>query len=47
MTGTIKMDGQGTAFESFMFAKVEEESGKMEWLIERIVSVPMSKEAEQ
>jgi hypothetical protein len=44
MTGTVKMDGQDTAFESFMFAKIEEESGKMEWLIERIVSVPVSKE---
>lgn len=37
MTGTIKVDGTDTFFESFMFAEVEEKSGKMEWLIERSV----------
>ncbi|KAJ7868341.1 hypothetical protein B0H14DRAFT_3441263 [Mycena olivaceomarginata] len=40
MTGTIKVDGVDTEFESFMFAKVDKERGKMEWLIER--SVPAS-----
>lgn len=37
MTGTIKVDGADTAFESFMFAQVEKESGRLEWLIERSV----------
>jgi hypothetical protein len=37
MTGTIKVDGVDTTFESFMFAKIEKQSGKMEWLIERSV----------
>ncbi|KAJ6515607.1 hypothetical protein C8R45DRAFT_213493 [Mycena sanguinolenta] len=37
MTGTIKVDGFNTEFESFMFAKVEKESGKLEYLIERSV----------
>jgi len=37
MTGTIKVENVDTTFESFMFAKIEERSGKMEWLIERSV----------
>jgi hypothetical protein len=40
MTGTIKLDGFDTAFESFIFAKVEKESGKLEWMIERSVWGP-------
>lgn len=40
-TGTIKVDGTDTSFESFMFAKVDKESGRMEWLIERSVWGPM------
>jgi hypothetical protein len=41
MTGTIKVDAVDTEFESFMFAKVDKESGKMEWLIERSVWGPV------
>ncbi|KAK7742224.1 hypothetical protein SLS62_010775 [Diatrype stigma] len=37
MTGTIKVEGADTEFESFMFAKVDKESGRLEWLIERSV----------
>ncbi|PQE12395.1 mitochondrial substrate carrier protein [Rutstroemia sp. NJR-2017a BVV2] len=40
MSGTIKVDDADTEFESFMFAKVDKESGKMEWLIERSVWGP-------
>lgn len=40
MTGTIKVDGADTDFESFMFAKVDKESGKLEYLIERSVWGP-------
>ncbi|KAF3001622.1 hypothetical protein E8E14_007659 [Neopestalotiopsis sp. 37M] len=36
MTGNIKVDSIETTFESFMFAKVDKESGKMEYLIERL-----------
>jgi hypothetical protein len=39
MTGTIKIEGAAQEFESFMFAKVDRESGKMEWLIERLSRV--------
>jgi hypothetical protein len=46
MTGTIKVDGTDTFFESFMFAKVEEKSGKMEWLIERSVWGAVGQEPE-
>ena len=46
MTGTIKVDGADTAFESFMFGKVEKESGKLEWLIERSVWGPVGAEPE-
>ena len=46
MTGTIKVDGADTFFESFLFAKVDKESGKMEWLIERSVWGPVGKEPE-
>lgn len=41
MTGSIKVDGVDTQFESFMFAKVNKESGKMESLIERSVWGPV------
>ncbi|CAG8984289.1 hypothetical protein HYALB_00010714 [Hymenoscyphus albidus] len=41
MTGSIKVDGADTEFESFMFAKVNAESGKMEWLIERSIWGPV------
>ena len=37
MTGTIKLDDIETAFESFMFGKVEGGSGRLEWLCERSV----------
>ncbi|KAI0182953.1 hypothetical protein EV127DRAFT_377799 [Xylaria flabelliformis] len=40
MTGTIKVDGADTTFESFMFARVEKESGKLEWLVERSIWGP-------
>ncbi|KAK8016719.1 hypothetical protein PG993_014908 [Apiospora rasikravindrae] len=40
MTGTIKVEGAATDFESFMFAKVDKESGKLEWLVERSVWGP-------
>jgi hypothetical protein len=40
MTGTIKVDGADTDFESFMFGKVDKESGKLEYLIERSVWGP-------
>ena len=46
MTGTIKVDGADTTFESFMFAKVDKESGRMEWLIERAVWGPTGAEPE-
>lgn len=37
MTGTITVDGVVTKFESFMFAKIDEGSGKMASLVERSV----------
>lgn len=40
MTGTIKVDGTATEFESFMFAKVDKETGKMQSLVERSVWGP-------
>ncbi|ROW14897.1 hypothetical protein VPNG_03430 [Cytospora leucostoma] len=40
MTGVIKVDGVATEFESFMFAKVDRESGKLESLVERSVWGP-------
>lgn len=40
MTGTIKVDGVMNSFESFMFAKVDHESGKMVSLIERAIWGP-------
>lgn len=46
MTGTIKVDGADAQFESFMFAKLDKESGKMEWLIERSVHGPVGGEPE-
>ncbi|KAI0181071.1 hypothetical protein GGR52DRAFT_567316 [Hypoxylon sp. FL1284] len=41
MTGTIKLSGTDTQFESFMFAKVDKATGKMEWLIERSIWGPV------
>ncbi len=41
MTGTIKVDGVNTEFESFMFAELDNENGKMKWLIERSVWGPV------
>lgn len=46
MTGTIKVDGADTKFESFMFGKVDEASGRIEWLIERSVWGPVGGEPE-
>lgn len=46
MTGTMKVDGEETKFESFMFATVEKETGKMVKLIERAVWGPVGKEYE-
>jgi hypothetical protein len=40
MTGSIKVNDMDMAFESSIFAKVDE-SGKMEWLIERAVWGPV------
>ncbi|KAK8115577.1 hypothetical protein PG984_012079 [Apiospora sp. TS-2023a] len=40
MTGTVKLDGPAIEFESFMFAKVDPESGKLVWLMERLASSP-------
>lgn len=37
MDGVIKLDGVETYFESFLFAKVDPATGKMEHLIERSV----------
>ncbi|KAI0137901.1 hypothetical protein F4776DRAFT_90642 [Hypoxylon sp. NC0597] len=37
MTGTIKVSGADTEFESFMFGRVDKATGKMEWLVERSV----------
>lgn len=41
MTGTIKIDGAATEFESFMIAMVDKESGRMEWMIERSIWRPV------
>ncbi|KAF2811292.1 uncharacterized protein BDZ99DRAFT_519940 [Mytilinidion resinicola] len=41
MTGTIKVNGTETAFESFMFAKIDKESGRMVSLVERSVWGPV------
>jgi hypothetical protein len=40
MTGTIRVGVTDTEFESFMFAKVDKASGKLEWMIERSVWGP-------
>lgn len=37
MTGTVKLEGKETFFESFFFARVEAGSGRLESLIERAV----------
>ncbi|KAI1855260.1 hypothetical protein JX265_006597 [Neoarthrinium moseri] len=46
MTGTMKIDGVENQFESFMFAKVDKESGRMEWLKERSIWGPVGKAPE-
>ncbi|KAH7311268.1 hypothetical protein B0I35DRAFT_437815 [Stachybotrys elegans] len=45
MDGTIKVDGVETYFESFMFAKVND-NGKLEYLIERSVWGPPGQDPE-
>jgi hypothetical protein len=42
MTGTLTVDGVASSFESFMFAKIDKESGRMEWLIERAIWGPVA-----
>jgi hypothetical protein len=46
MDGILKVDGAETYFESFMFAKVDAETGKLAHLIERSVWGPPGKEPE-
>jgi hypothetical protein len=46
MTGTIKVEGVDMFFESFMFGKVDKETGKLEWLKERSVWGAVGKEPE-
>lgn len=46
MTGTIEVEGVATFFESFIFAQVEEKSGKMEWMTERSIWGPQGGKAE-
>ncbi|KAF7918816.1 uncharacterized protein EAE98_009594 [Botrytis deweyae] len=40
MKGTIQVDGEDTEFESFMFGKVDKQSGKLAWLQERSIWGP-------
>ncbi|KAK6860488.1 hypothetical protein PG995_004124 [Apiospora arundinis] len=40
MTVRIKVEGAATDFESFMFAKVDKETEKLEWAVERSVWGP-------
>lgn len=44
MTGLITADGSKLFYESFMFAGIEKETGKMTWLIERSVYGPAGQE---
>lgn len=44
MTGTIEVSGVATKFESFMFGKVDQATGKLEYLIERSVWGPVGGE---
>jgi hypothetical protein len=37
MTGSIKIEGAEMVFETFTIAKVDEKSGKLEWMMERSV----------
>jgi hypothetical protein len=46
MTGTIKVEGVDSFFESFMFAKIDKGTGKMEYLIERSIWGQVGKEPE-
>ncbi|TEY84200.1 hypothetical protein BOTCAL_0019g00240 [Botryotinia calthae] len=47
MTGTVKVDGVGMEFESFMFGKVDRESRKLEWLREGSVWGPRGEAPER
>ncbi|KAF3759886.1 hypothetical protein M406DRAFT_335102 [Cryphonectria parasitica EP155] len=42
LVGTIEVDGATTEYESFMFAKINKDNGKMEYLIERSVMGPVT-----
>ena len=46
MTGTIKVEGVDMFFESFFFAKVNKDDGRLEHLIERGIWGQVGKEAE-
>ncbi|KAH9984588.1 hypothetical protein F4779DRAFT_632531 [Xylariaceae sp. FL0662B] len=46
MTGTIKVEGVDSKFESFMFAKVDKVTGRLEWLIERAIWGPVGEAPE-
>lgn len=46
LTGTIKIEGAETFFKSFMFAKVDKDSGKLASLVERAVWGPVGGNAE-
>jgi hypothetical protein len=46
MTGTIKVEGADVVFESFMFATIDKESGKMAVLTERAIWGPAGSEPE-
>jgi hypothetical protein len=46
MTGTIKVEGADTFFESFIFAKVDIDTGKLVHLTERSVWGAVGKEPE-
>jgi hypothetical protein len=46
MTGTIKVEGTDSFFESFMFGSVDGETGKLVYLIERSVWGAVGKEPE-
>ena len=35
MDGTLAVDGVENGFESFVFAKVDGATGKLEWVVER------------
>ncbi|KAI0397103.1 hypothetical protein F5Y17DRAFT_455494 [Xylariaceae sp. FL0594] len=47
MPGTLKLDGVDFTFESFMFAKVDEKSGKLESMVERSVWGPVGGKSDE